>query len=107
MTTKGLQGFVDALSDNEEYDKHFDYIYVPYQRRRILPQRPQGELLFARMARYDSYHLNKLYRSGQLRKFAQGVVDESANVDRKALVFLSIFSLVVLLVTLVLVASPK
>ncbi len=107
LATKGLQGFVDALLDREEYDKNFGFNCVPYQRRRILPQRSQGEFPFARMARYDSNYLKQLYRSGQLRRFGQGVVDDSANVYRKALVFLSILSLAVLSVTLILVFSPK
>ncbi len=106
LATKGLQGFVDALLDSEEYDKNFGYNCVPYQRRRILPQRTQGELPFARMARYDSNYLEQLYRSGQLQKFS-GVVDKSANFYRKSLVFLSIFTLAVLSVTLILVFSPK
>ncbi len=108
LATKGLQGFVDALLDSDEYNKHFGYSYcVPYQRHRILPQRSQGELPFARMARYDSNYLKELYRSGQLRRFGQGLVDDSAYVYRKALIFLSIFSLAVLLVTLILVFSPN
>ncbi len=105
LATKGIQGFVDALLDSEEYDKQFGYNYVPYQRRRILPQRTQGELPFARMARYDSNYLEQLYRSGQLRKFGQ--LDDSANFYRKSLVFLSIFTVAVLSVTLILLFSPK
>lgn len=107
LASKGLQGFVDALLDSEEYEENFGDNFVPYQRCRILPQRPQGDLVFARMARYDSNHLKELYRSGQLRKFGQGVIDESADVYRKALVFLSISSLAVLLITLTLVFLPK
>ncbi|MGD1808106.1 phycobilisome rod-core linker polypeptide [Dapis sp. BLCC M126] len=107
LATKGLQGFVDALLNSEEYEKNFGYNCVPYQRNRILPQRTQGELPFARMARYDSNYLKELYRSGQLRKFGQGVFDDSVKVYRKSLVFLSIFSLAVLSVTLILVFSPK
>lgn len=106
LATKGLQGFVDALLDSEEYEKHFGYNCVPYQRRRILPQQAQGELPFARMARYDDNYLKQLYKSGQLRKFSR-VVDDSAGVYRKALIFLSIFSLAVLSITLILVFSPK
>ena len=106
LATQGLQGFVDALLDSEEYEKHFGYNCVPYQRRRILPQQAQGELPFARMARYDDNYLKLLYKSGQLRKLSR-VVDESAGVYRKALIFLSIFSLAVLSITLILVFSPK
>ena len=106
LATKGLQGFVDALLNSKEYEKHFGYNCVPYQRRRILPQQAQGELPFARMARYDDNYLKQLYKSGQLRKISR-VVDESAGVYRKALIFLSIFSLGVLFITLILVFSPK
>ena len=58
------------------------------------------------MARYDSNYLKQLYQSGQLRKF-DVVIDESAGIYRKALIFLSILSLAVLSITLILVFSPK
>jgi phycobilisome rod-core linker protein len=60
LATKGLEGFIDDLLNSEEYSSNFGSNTVPYQRRRILPQRSQGELPFARMARYDAYHLAKL-----------------------------------------------
>ena len=60
LATKGLEGFIDDLLNSEEYLSNFGNNTVPYQRRRILPQRSQGELPFARMARYDEYHLAKL-----------------------------------------------
>ncbi len=60
LATKGLEGFIDDLLNSEEYLSNFGDNTVPYQRRRILPQRSQGELPFARMARYDEYHLAKL-----------------------------------------------
>ncbi len=60
LATKGLEGFIDDLLNSEEYLRNFGDNTVPYQRRRILPQRSQGELPFARMARYDEYHLAKL-----------------------------------------------
>ncbi|MEM6592874.1 MAG: phycobilisome rod-core linker polypeptide [Cyanobacteria bacterium P01_C01_bin.73] len=68
LATKGLQGFINDLLETEEYLEAFGEFTVPYQRRRILPQRDSGELPFARMARYDQYHLKQLYRSGQLRR---------------------------------------
>ena len=43
MATKGLQGFIDALLDSEEYLTNFGYNTVPYQRRRVLPGRAEGE----------------------------------------------------------------
>lgn len=60
LATEGLKGFVDALLNSEEYISNFGDSTVPYQRRRILPQRTQGELPFARMARYDEFYRNKL-----------------------------------------------
>ena len=107
LATKGLQGFVDALLTSEEYLNNFGFNTVPYQRRRILPQRAQGELPFARMARYDSYHLDELYRTGQLRKFSQGIVDRSASVYRRVLFLVPASAVAVLVFTLILVAAPK
>lgn len=56
LATSGLQGFVDSLLDSEEYMNNFGYDTVPYQRRRILPQRASGELPFERMPRYGEDH---------------------------------------------------
>lgn len=53
IATQGVNGFIDALLSSEEYEQNFGDSIVPYQRRRILPQRAQGELPFMRMARYD------------------------------------------------------
>jgi phycobilisome rod-core linker protein len=60
IATKGLAGFIDDLLSSDEYINNFGEHIVPYQRRRVLPQRAQGDLPFARMARYDKYHLAKL-----------------------------------------------
>ena len=60
LATKGIQGFIDALVDSEEYISNFGYNTVPYQRRRILQGRSQGELPFARMARYGEDYRDKL-----------------------------------------------
>ncbi|MDZ8052721.1 MAG: phycobilisome rod-core linker polypeptide [Aulosira sp. ZfuVER01] len=62
LATKGLQGFIDDLLNTEEYLSNFGYDTVPYQRRRILPQHAQGELPFARMARYGEDYRDKLPR---------------------------------------------
>lgn len=105
LATKGLQGFVDDLLITEEYLTFFGGNTVPYQRRRILPQRTQGELPFARMARYDSYHLDQLYRTGQLRRLIQ-VVDRSASIYRKVIFVLPASAVAVLVATLVLIAIP-
>ena len=54
LATQGLQGFADALLSSDEYLEQFGDDTVPYQRRRILPQRSLGEFPFARMARYET-----------------------------------------------------
>lgn len=54
LATKGLQGLVDELLNSEEYLNEFGDDIVPYQRRRILPQRSVGDFPFARMARYGT-----------------------------------------------------
>ncbi|NEP59450.1 MAG: phycobilisome rod-core linker polypeptide CpcG [Symploca sp. SIO2G7] len=64
LATKGLIGFIDALLDSDEYLDAFGDDTVPYQRRRILPQRKTGELPFARMARYGPEHLEQLVELG-------------------------------------------
>ncbi len=64
LATSGLQGFVDALLDSEEYMSNFGYDTVPYQRRRILPQRASGELPFERMPRYGADHRAVLEEMG-------------------------------------------
>ena len=52
LATKGLQGFISDLVSSDEYEANFGDSIVPFQRRRILPQRSQGELPIARMPRY-------------------------------------------------------
>lgn len=64
LATEGIQGFVDALLDSDEYMDNFGNDTVPYQRRRILPQQSMGELPFERMPRYGSEHLAKLNALG-------------------------------------------
>lgn len=108
LATQGLRGFVDALLESEDYMTNFGDTMVPYQRRRILPQRMQGELPFARMARYDAYHLNQLKASGQLRSVAPiRVADRSAAVYRKVLLLIPAASVALLILTLAAVAAPK
>jgi phycobilisome rod-core linker protein len=53
IATQGANAFIDALLSSEEYEHNFGDAIVPYQRRRVLPQRALGELPFVRMARYD------------------------------------------------------
>jgi phycobilisome rod-core linker protein len=62
LATKGLSGFITELTNSDEYLSNFGESTVPYQRRRILPQRAIGEVPFTQMARYDKYHLAQLPR---------------------------------------------
>ncbi|MDJ0795425.1 MAG: phycobilisome rod-core linker polypeptide [Calothrix sp. MO_167.B12] len=61
VATKGMKGFIGELLDSEEYLDNFGYDTVPYQRRRVLPGRPQGELPFnIKSPRYDEYYRAQL-----------------------------------------------
>lgn len=64
LATEGIEGFIDALLSSEEYQTNFGEDIVPYQRRRILPQRSQGELPFARLPRYGADHRSQLEAIG-------------------------------------------
>lgn len=64
LATKGLEGFVDALLNSEEYISNFGDNVVPYQRRRVLPQHDQGDLPFERVPRYDQNYLRTLEELG-------------------------------------------
>jgi phycobilisome rod-core linker protein len=60
LATQGLYEFIDQLVNSNEYQANFGDQTVPYQRRRILPNQTQGELPFARMARYGTEYRNQL-----------------------------------------------
>jgi phycobilisome rod-core linker protein len=61
VATKGLVEFVDQLLNSNEYLEAFGSDTVPYQRRRILPGRAEGELPFnIKSPRYDEYHRRQL-----------------------------------------------
>jgi phycobilisome rod-core linker protein len=107
LATQGIQGFVDALLNSDEYQTNFGTTTVPYQRRRILPQRSQGELPFARTPRYDQYYRSQLPSQNQWRSFSNGVSDRSAAVYRKMLFAVPTLSIAALVVTIILVAVPK
>ncbi|MDY6936430.1 MAG: phycobilisome rod-core linker polypeptide [Cyanobacteriota bacterium] len=64
LATQGIQGFIDALLESDEYRQNFGENTVPYQRRRILPQREIGELPFARMPRYGADYRTQLETLG-------------------------------------------
>ncbi len=64
LATQGLNGFVDALLNSEEYVRTFGENRVPFQRRRILPQREQGAITFAHTPRYGAEHLRQLKALG-------------------------------------------
>jgi phycobilisome rod-core linker protein len=88
IATKGLVGFINDLVNTEEYNNNFGDSTVPYQLRRVLPARNQGELPFERMARYGTDYRNKLPRpsassfgsteraDGIFRKFEPFSLDE-------------------------------
>ncbi len=61
VATKGIVGFVDELLNTEEYLSAFGYDTLPYQRRRVLPSRTEGERPFnIKSPRYEAYHRAKL-----------------------------------------------
>ena len=61
VATKGIQGFIDALLDSDEYLENYGDTIVPYQRRRSLPQRATGETPFnLKTPRYEDYHRSVL-----------------------------------------------
>lgn len=64
LATEGLYGFIDALLNSDEYLANFGENTVPYQRRRILPQRAQGDYPFARVPRYGADYRQKLENLG-------------------------------------------
>jgi phycobilisome rod-core linker protein len=60
VATKGLKGFVDQLLNSQEYLDAFGDSIVPYQRRRTLPSRTEGERPFnIKSPRYDAYYRRK------------------------------------------------
>ncbi|MEG4860434.1 phycobilisome rod-core linker polypeptide [Microcoleus sp. K1-B6] len=61
VANKGPQGFIDELVNSEEYLDKFGYDTVPYQQRRILPQRVGGDTPFnLKTPRYGEYHRSQL-----------------------------------------------
>jgi phycobilisome rod-core linker protein len=61
VANKGPQGFIDELVNSEEYLSNFGDNTVPFQRRRVLPQRNAGETPFnLKTPRYGEYHRSQL-----------------------------------------------
>ena len=61
VATKGIQGFVDTLLNTDEYLQSFGYDTVPYQRRRSLASRAEGETPFnIKSPCYDGYYRAQL-----------------------------------------------
>lgn len=106
LATKGLNGFIDALISTEEYLEQFGENTVPYQRRRILPQRVQGELPFARMPRYGADYRDKLPKPvptglfDQFEKFELQAFMQRANWTRVSRVMLITLIIIILLLLL-------
>jgi phycobilisome rod-core linker protein len=61
VATKGIEGFIDALINSDEYLEAFGDDILPYQRRRVLPSQRIGEVPFnIKSPRYDAYHRAQL-----------------------------------------------
>ncbi len=61
VATKGIEGFIDALIDSDEYLEAFGDDTLPYQRRRVLPSQRIGEVPFnLKSPRYDAYYRAQL-----------------------------------------------
>ena len=67
LATQGLQGFINALVTSDEYEANFGDSIVPFQRRRVLPQRSEGDLPSARMPRYGEDYRQQLEALGYFR----------------------------------------
>jgi phycobilisome rod-core linker protein len=81
VMTKGVKGFVDDLLNSDEYIENFGENTVPYQRRRLLPSRPTGEIPFnITSPRYDAYYRSKL---GFPQTIWQSVVKGYRSYDRQ------------------------
>lgn len=106
LATQGLPAFIDTLINSEEYTETFGANIVPYQRRRILPQRTQGELPFERMPRYGTDYRNKLpkpvanWAYGQPASFELPLASSAATWSRLSLVLIGGFILIFALLAL-------
>lgn len=81
IATKGLQGFIDAVVDGEEYLENFGDDIVPYQRRRM-----EGRPFNLVNPRYSDYWRNQLVMQGiQGRSFYQVRTYQAGNLDRQVI----------------------
>ena len=75
VASEGLEKFIDFLLESQEYIENFGESTVPYQRRRIIPQRIKGEMPFnlktPRTARgfLNKGNMSQLHWSGIIRQF--------------------------------------
>ena len=75
IASQGLESFFDLLINSDEYNENFGDNIVPYQRRRIIPQRSKGEVPFnLKTPRLTQDFLSKqgmpqLLWSGSVRQF--------------------------------------
>lgn len=99
LATQGLNGFITELIDSDEYMIHFGEHTVPYQRRRVLPQRPGGEVTFAHTARYGSDYRDKLPLQGTVRTSGLSLNLDS---DEKRLLIAGISVVIVMFLWLIL-----
>lgn len=76
VATKGIETFTNDLLDSEEYLSSFGDDIVPYQRRRVLPGRTEGEMPFnIKSPRYDEYYRTILgFPQGNWRIFASSAI---------------------------------
>lgn len=71
LATQGLEGFINSLLGSDEYEANFGEDVVPYQRRRILPQRGAGEISFEHMPRYAAEYRVRREAMGCMRDFSK------------------------------------
>ncbi|MCP9851173.1 phycobilisome rod-core linker polypeptide [Cyanobium sp. Morenito 9A2] len=73
IAEQGLQAFVDALLESDEYLENFGYDEVPHQRSRVLPGHAKGNLPFNQKApRYDAYWRDITARRAPADPFGDG-----------------------------------
>ena len=110
LATKGLREFVTELLESDEYASNFGEDTVPYQRRRILLQRAEGELTFAHTSRYDADFRdnlpvpsrNDLFRASEVR----GLGSSSLNLSSQDIRLLAIGVATVIFAALWLIYVP-